>query len=404
VEALPPDKRGAEPEPHEDVSNWIGKGGDPAKLIEICREIPIAGAKLLIAPIREWDDKPAPEIGYGVPERFPLKTICLFSGEGGIGKSTLAQQLAVAHALEREWLGSIPRKGPSICVECEDSMDALHWRQQVIATHYGVSQAAIADAGFVLVPLADGEESPVLATAPDKSGIVRPTPLYNQIYEMAGDIKPVMISIASAAIVFAGNENVRPEVQQFMWLLRRLALVSGGYVLLIAQPSLTGIGDTSVSHAGLSGTTQWHNGCRGRAVLRTVKTEGSDIDTGLREVKFFKNQYGRISSSCHVRYTNGLFIPVEGMTMGTAERAAKAEEIFILLLRKFTMQRQVVNHLAGSNYAPKQFSEQTEAADTNRKELKAAMQRLLDAGVIEIRDLPGKPSRPSYYLAIKGDA
>ena len=30
----------------------------------------------------------APEIGYGVDDRFPLKVVCLFSGEGGGGKST----------------------------------------------------------------------------------------------------------------------------------------------------------------------------------------------------------------------------------------------------------------------------------------------------------------------------
>ena len=224
-----------------------------------------------------------------------------------------------------------------------------------------------------MVPLADGEESAILATAPDKSGIIHPTPLYDRLYEMAGDIKPVMIGIASAAIVFAGNENVRPEVQQFMWLLRRLTRVSGGYVLLVSQPSLTGIGDASASHAGLSGTTQWHNGSRGRAVMRTVKPKGSntDIDTGLREIKFYKNQYGPISSSCYVRYSNGLFLPVEGMTMGAAERAAKADEVFILLLKKFTAQGQTVNHLEGRNYAPKRFEEQTEAAGIDKKELKA---------------------------------
>jgi RecA-family ATPase len=110
--------------------------------------------------------------------------------------------------------GSTPRKGPAIYVECEDPEDVLHWRQQAIAEHYGVSQATIADAGFVMLPLADGDESAILAIAPDKSGIIRPTPLYDQLYEMAGDLKPVMIGIASAAIVFAGNENVRPEVQQ----------------------------------------------------------------------------------------------------------------------------------------------------------------------------------------------
>jgi DNA polymerase-1 len=384
-----------------DVKNWIEAGGNPARLPELCRGIAVAGAKPRIAPIREWDGKPAPEIMYGVPDRFPLEVISLFSGEGGGGKSTATQQLAVAHALEREWLGSIPRKGPAIYVECEDPEKVLHWRQKAIAEHYGVTQAVIADAGFYMLPLADGEESAILATAPDKRGIIHPTPLYDQLYEMAGDIKPVMIGIASAAIVFAGNENVRPEVQQFMWLLRRLTRVSGGYVLLITQPSLTGIGDASVSHAGLSGTTQWHNGSRGRAVLRAVKPEGGGADTGLREIKFYKNQYGALSASCFVRYTNGLFLPVDGMSMDGAEQAARAEGVFVALLKKFTAQHQVVSHATGRNYAPSRFAEQPEALGITRKEFVLAMQRLLDAKVIEIRTW-GKPSRPGYFLALAG--
>ncbi len=354
-----------------------------------------------IAPIRDWDDQPAPEIMYGVPDRFPLEVISLFSGEGGGGKSTATQQLAVAHALEREWLDCTPRKGPAIYVECEDPEKVLQWRQKAIAEHYGVTQAVIADAGFYMLPLADGEESAILATAPDKSGIVHPTPLYDQLYEMAGDIKPVMIGIASAAIVFAGNENVRPEVQQFMWLLRRLARVSGGYVLLVTQPSLTGIGDASVSHAGLSGTTQWHNGSRGRAVLRAVKPEGGGADTGLREIKFYKNQYGALSASCFVRYTKGLFLPVDGMSMDGAEQAARTEGVFIALLKKLTAQHQVVSHAIGRNYAPTRFAEQPEALGITRREFAAAMQRLLDAQVIEIRTR-GKASRPGYYLALAG--
>jgi RecA-family ATPase/DNA polymerase I-like protein with 3'-5' exonuclease and polymerase domains len=387
---------------HGDLTDWKERGHRRDDLLAKIEATKPYCRKPPISPIRDWDDKPAPEIMYGVADRFPLKVVCLFSGEGGGGKSTTTQQLAVAHALEREWLGCVPRKGPAIYVECEDPEDVLHWRQKAIAEHYGVTQAAIADAGFHMLPLADAEESAILATAPDKSGIVHPTPLYDQLYEMAGDIKPVMIGIASAAIVFAGNENVRPEVQQFMWLLRRLARVSGGYVLLVAQPSLTGIGDGSVSHAGLSGTTQWHNGSRGRAVLRAVKPEGEDSDTGLREIKFYKNQYGPLSASCFVRYTNGLFLPVEGMSMDAATRAARAEEVFITLLRRFTAQRQVVSHASGRNYAPARFAEHPEAQGITRREFAQAMQRLLDARTIEIRTW-GRPSRPVYYLALTGE-
>jgi DNA polymerase-1 len=386
---------------HGDLSDWVDLGRGAQDLRERIEAAKPFRPEPQPAPIRDWDGRPAPELEYAVPDRFPMEDVALFSGEGGHGKSTLLQQLCVAHALGGcEWLDSTPRHGPVIYLECEDSLKVLHWRLIPIANHYGVSLTNIADAAFQMFSLAD-EENAILATAPDKSGIVRPTPLYDWLYEMAGDIKPVMIGIASTATVFAGNENVRTEVQQFIQLLRRVTRVSGGGLLLISHPSLTGIGDGSASHAGLSGTTQWHNAVRSRATMRISKSEDG-LDTGMREIKFHKNQYGPLSSSCFVRWQNGMFLPVEGMSMDAAERAVKAEEVFITLLKKIRAQGREVNHKAGSTYAPKIFAEQPDAQGITKREFKAAMERLLDAGAIKVEDY-GKASRPAYRLVLVGE-
>jgi len=383
---------------HGDLTDWKERGHGRDDLLAKIETAKPYYPQPQASPIRQWDAEPVPELEYAVPDRFPLENVGLFSGEGGQGKSSLVQQLCVTHALEqREWLGCIPRRGPAIYIECEDAERVLHWRLKAIATHYNVTLADIADGGFQMYPLAD-EENAVLATAPDKTGIVRPTALYDWLYELAGDLKPVMIGIASSANVFAGNENVRAEVQQFIRLLRRIARVAHGAVLLVTQPSLTGIENKSVSHEGLAGTTQWHNAVRARAVMKSVKPEDG-IDTGLRTIVFHKNQYGPASATCFVRYENGLFLPVEGMSMDAATRTAKAEELFVALLRKFTAQHQIVNHASGRSYAPARFAEHPEAQGITRKEFAHAMQRLLDSKVIEIRQW-GRPSRPAYYLAL----
>jgi hypothetical protein len=49
------------------------------------------------------------------------------------------------------------------------------------------------------------------------------------------------------------------------------------------------------------------------------------------------------------------------MSTGAAERAAKTEEVFIALLKKFTEQHQTVSHATGRNYAPARFAEHPEA-------------------------------------------
>jgi RecA-family ATPase/DNA polymerase I-like protein with 3'-5' exonuclease and polymerase domains len=381
---------------HGDLTDWIERGHDGNALQAKIENAKPYWSQPKISPIRQWANEPVPEIEYAVPDRFPSENVGLFSGEGGQGKSSLIEQLCVAHVLGMEWLGSTPRQGPAVYIECEDAERVLHWRLKAIAAHYGVTLDEIADRGFQMFALADAENA-VLVTAPDKSGIVRPAPLYDWLYELAGDLKPVMIGIASSANVFAGNENVRTEVQQFIRLLRRIAGVSGGAILLVAQPSLSGIENKSISHEGLSGTTQWHNAVRARAVMKSVKSE--DGGDGLRRISFHKNQYGPPSTTCYVRYENGLFLPVEGMELGAAERAAKAEELFVMLLKRFTEQCRSVNHLFGRNYAPTLFAEHPDAKGITKPEFAQAMQRLLDAKIIAVKQW-GKPSRPIYFLAV----
>ena len=50
-----------------------------------------------------------------------------------------------------------------------------------------------------------------------------------------------MIGIASSANVFAGNENDRSQVQQFITMLTHAAMTAHCSVVLISHPSLTGL-------------------------------------------------------------------------------------------------------------------------------------------------------------------
>src|SRR5215510_11515525 len=114
-----------------------------------------------------------------------------------------------------------------------------------------------------------------------------------------GDIKPVSVTIASSANVFAGNEIDQSQVQQFISMLTRLAMLANGSLNLISHPSLTGIN----TDTGLSGNTQWHNAVRARSYLKSVKPEaGEQPDTDLRELVFKKNNYGPVSESIVLRY------------------------------------------------------------------------------------------------------
>jgi len=344
-----------------------------------------------------WDSEPVPEQDWTVLNRVPCRQCVLFSGEGAAGKSTVQLNLSAAHVLGRDWLGTMPTQRPAMFIDAEDEQDVMHRRLAMITKHYNVTFDDLINGGLHLISLV-GEDA-VLATA-SRSGKIEPTARYKQIHEAVGDIKPVMIGVASSANVYAGSEIDRAQVQQFISLMTRLAILANGSLVLLSHPSLTGI----ASESGISGTTQWHNAVRARFYMKGVKPEnGEEPDNDLREIVFKKNNYGPISESIIVRYQNGLFLPVPGVaSLDRAAQEAKVDDIFLTLLRRFTAANRSISDKRGTNYAPAIFAREEEArqAAVNTKMLENAMRRLFAAGVIW-NEPCGKPSRPSYRLAVK---
>ena len=141
-------------------------------------------------------------------------------------------QLTFAHVLGREWLDVIPIPGPALFIDAEDDGDELHRRAAKIVAYYDTTFTNAIRSGLHLMSLA-GHDA-VLATA-THNGKIEPTVLYKQLLEAAGDLKPKLIGIASSANVFAGSENDRTQVQQFISLMTRIAMTAGGAVQLITS-------------------------------------------------------------------------------------------------------------------------------------------------------------------------
>jgi RecA-family ATPase len=348
-----------------------------------------------------WDDIAIPEQDWTVRERFPRRQCGLFSGEGSAGKSTLLLQLCASTAVARDWLGSMPEPGPSLFIDAEDDTDVIHRRLAAVGRHYGVTFKDMAGGGLHLMSLA-GHDT-VMATA-TKGGKVVATPLYEQLLQACGDIRPVIIGLASSANFFAGNEVDRAQVQQFIGMMTRLAIVANGTTVLISHPSLTGIS----SDSGLSGNTQWHNSVRARAYIRGVKREqqegeATESDHDLKEILWKKSNYGPVSESVVVRYQNGLFLPVAGVSsLDQLAMASQADDAFLAILKRLTKENRFVSNKAGANFAPSVFAQESEAkkANAGKDAMKAAMLRLFEAGVIYNLSY-GKASRSSFRIAIK---
>ena len=335
-----------------------------------------------------------PERQWVVRDRIPDQEVTLLSGEGAIGKSMILKQLAVATVSAKDWLCGLPEPGPVIYLTAEEKADELHFRLHEIAVrHYGIR---FADLGDLHIASLKGEDT-VLAY-PDRTNIIRPTELFERVFEATQAIKPRWIGLDPAANLFAGNENDRSHVQQFIALLTRIAVQCSTAVVLVSHPSLTGINTGS----GLSGSTAWHNSVRSRLYLRKATTaEGDEPDPDLRQLEVMKANYGPVGERIRIRWRDGVFVPEQsgGGSFEQMARDQKADATFLALLTLFTAQGQEVNHRFGHSYAPAHFRKHAGAAGITGKAFAKAMQRLLDSGRIKIEQF-GRPARPSYRLII----
>jgi RecA-family ATPase len=317
---------------------------------------------------------PAPE--WSVPNRIPARQACLFSGHGAAGKSTIGLHLCVAHVLGREWLGSLPQLGPAIFFDAEDDFNVIWRRLDCIRRHYDTTYKDMIAGGLQILPMAGKDV--VLANVDARTNKIVATPLYHHLLEQAVSLQAEQVLIASAANVFAGNENDRSQVQQFETLLVHIAQQTGGSVTLISHPSRRGMDEDG---GGFSGSTAWHNSFRAR-----IWIESDKVLPELRRVSFLKNQYGPEDETLTVHWRDGMFL---GQAKPSSyEQAAKdnqADTLVLDFIRKHASQGQDFGASQFAHSYPATMIDKTgEANGFKRAELAAATSRLIDKGTLRI--------------------
>jgi len=147
------------------------------------------------------------------------------------------------------------------------------------------------------------------------------------------------------------------------------------------------------SGAGYSGNTAWSNAFRSRLYLQRVIADGYEADTEARILRTMKANYGPTGGEIALRWQGGVFTTKEPISgIDRAAGSAKAERVFLKLLRLFTDQGRRVNHNGSQSYAPKLFAEHPDAEGMTKRALKTAMEGLLARGVVRIVE-SGPPSR-----------
>lgn len=250
----------------------------------------------VLEPMR-WDGVDVPPRRWMVADMIPRGAVTMFTGDGGVGKSLLAQQLLTAAALGKPWLDMETAPCRGLGVFCEDDPEELHRRQAAICEHYG---ATLGDLEHVNLASRVGMDN-VLMDFDRRNDHGSATALFDQLLRHAKEFGAQLIVFDTAADGFSGNENIRPQVRQFVNLLRNLALAVDGAVVLTAHPSVAGM----TTGTGVSGSTAWSNTVRQRAYL--TRPEGDDVDPNERVLKTMKANYGRVGDTVRLRWKDGVF-------------------------------------------------------------------------------------------------
>lgn len=341
-------------------------------------------ATLDTAPASLWADQPVPVRQWLLADWIPMRQTTALYGDGGVGKTLLAQQLATAVASGRGFLGLAPRAGTVLGLFCEDDVDTLHMRQDGINRALGISYRELA--GFHVASRV-GRDNLLMTFDGHDAGTL--TPFWHEIDALVAKIQPALLIVDTAADTFGGNENIRPQVRQFVQqALTALAQRYECAVLLCAHPSAAGLQNGQ----GTGGSTAWSNSVRSRLYLS--KDPSSDRTILTRK----KSNYAAAGEEIPVLYADGAFLPyIPGdlSTLPLTERAIESD--FIHLLNELNLRHtHVSDSQFGRRWAPSVMHKILGQRGQKRwtiEQLDGAMERLLQRKELRIEIDPRNHSR-----------
>ena len=229
---------------------------------------------------------------------LPVGTVTSLYGSGGVGKTLLAQLLQSAVGTGRPFLGIDTKQCKVLSVFCEDDSDELHRRQVCINASMGIGMQ---DLGAVRWQSRFGKTN-VMATI--EGGLLKQTDFYEFVRAAAKQSGARLVIIDNIAQVFAGNENIRAEVTQFVNSLGTIAQEIKGAVLLLGHPG-------KADNSEYSGSTAWDACVRSRWILERPKEDLDEQDAGeladLRVLRRAKANYARKDDEITMRWDAGTF-------------------------------------------------------------------------------------------------
>lgn len=311
-------------------------------------------------------------------------------GDGGVGKTLLAQLTQAKLALGYNWFGHSAMPVRSLGFYCEDSANELWRRRHRILRHlFGGREPSDHDMRMLAGAMECSRvgEDNLLMTF-DRQGKGQVTAFQRQIVERARDERAQVVILDNASTMFPGDAVNASMVRQFVDIAcGGIASAIHGAVILCAHPSKSGMSTGS----GDAGSVQWNAAVRSRLYLRRPQVDGVE-DRSALVLSRMKGNYADVRSDVEIplRWTNDGVLDLNAPD--GADHRPPATEVFLHCLDERVRQGRFVSDKArGSTYAPKIFAGMPagRSCGYSKAQFESAMQSLFLSNEIELAWIHG---------------
>lgn len=348
---------------------------------------------LPIVSVGDWAGKPVPKRMWLIEGWLPMQRATLLTGEGGSGKSLIAQQMATCVAAGLPFMGLDTREVNSLYVTCEDDRGELWRRQAAICASLGISMADLDGRLFTLSRCGEMDNSLVNFTV-DGAMFAQ---FYNQISATIAAHDISFLVLDNIAHLFEGNENIRQHAAIFCNALEALCRAHGSLTILF-------LGHPPKAPGGqFSGSTAWENQVRSRIYLERPKDDAGCGDDDLRVLRRAKANYAKAGDSIAMRWQDWAFVLHDRdagdwhAEMASTGASAADNDLFMSLLALRDQQGRTVSaRPRAPNYAPREFAKMPQARRRTAEQFEHAMERLFALQHIEEVDYKSGTDRHAY--------
>ncbi|GJE59792.1 hypothetical protein MPOCJGCO_1894 [Methylobacterium trifolii] len=344
--------------------------------------------------VSTFQGKPIPTRQWCLPDWVPDHVVTLLSGDGGTGKSLLAMQLATCCAVGSPFMGMELARRKVLYLAAEDDIDELHRRQQDINQGLGIEFGDLEEQLWFRT--LKGEDA-LLAVSDGKGRGLKATPTYDNLKAFCLSNGIQLVIVDTVADTFGGLEIDRQHVTRYVRLLEIIARETGGAVIILAHPGVSGL----ASGSGISGSTAWRNAVRSVVYMRRPTDEEATGPEArdLRIVERLKGNFAPAGAELRVTYWRGQFGLADKSDGGAKAVDMIGAEVKVLAaMRRATKQGRLMTFSPTSTaYAPKILKAYREVEGLKQHHIERAITSMLERG--ELREaFVGRPSHGKRFV------